>query len=307
MTSSGKIYLEFGEDSLLKYLQAMKVEADGARASENSEFIHRMRVASRRLRTALTVFGDCLPGKKTERFRKKIRRLSGTLAEARDRDVQTGFLIEFLKCLPEKKYTDGIKRLLLRSEQARKRIQPVIVRTLDGDEYSGLFEEMEKTFKNAVHKGKGASSIKRRFKEETRWRFEETMKYEEVARSPEKIEALHDMRICIKHLRYCLEIFDPAVEGLGEFIKTVKQMQEILGDIHDCDIWLDYLPSFIDDEEKRAFDYCGSSAPVARLKPGIMYLAEERKAFRHTRYEEFISLWDSSADCRNELYAMLSD
>lgn len=307
MTSSGKIYVKFGADSLSRYLQAMKIEADGARASEDPEFIHRMRVASRRLRTALSVFGDCLPCKKTDKFRKKIRRLSGILGEARDRDVQAGFLKEFFKGLPEKKYTDGIKRLLLRSEQARKIIQPVIVSTLDGDEYSSLFEDMEKTFTNVVHKGKGASSIKRRFREETRWRFEEAMKYEEVARSPEKIEALHDMRIGIKNLRYCLEIFDPEVEGLGKFIKNVKQMQEILGDIHDCDVWLDFLPSFIDDEERRAFDYCGSSVPVARLKPGIMYLSEERKAFRHTRYEEFISLWDSSADLRNELYAMLSE
>lgn len=70
---------------------------------EDPEFIHRMRVASRRLRTALSVFGDCLPCKKTDKFRKKIRRLSGILGEARDRDVQAGFLKEFFKGLPEKK------------------------------------------------------------------------------------------------------------------------------------------------------------------------------------------------------------
>jgi CHAD domain-containing protein len=305
MKSSGREYIRFASESLLKYLDAMKAESEGVKSSEDPEFIHRMRVAARRMRTALSVFEDCFPSRKSEKFIKKIRRFAGVLGDARDADVRMIFLKEYLQTLPEKKYVDGIKRLLLRTEQARKKLQPLIVRVVDESGHNGLFEDMEKAFRNPEHKGKRENPIRRRFLEETIWRLEEITGYEEAVRLPENIDELHDMRIAVKHLRYCLEIFDSAIEGLGKHIKNARHMQEILGDIHDCDVWIDYLPSFIEDEERRAVDYCGSTAPVARLKPGIIYLFEDRKAFRQKRYEEFIALWDSSSGLRSELYSML--
>lgn len=307
MALSGKSYLEFGTTSLSKYLRAMQSEADGVKLSDDPESIHRMRVASRRLRTALVIFQDCLPVKKSEKFRKKIRKLAGSLGEARDADVKIEFLKEFLSRLPEKKYNDGIKRLLLRTEQARKKLQPGLVKSIDDAVNNGLFEEMEKAFKNSFQKGKSGNSIRKKFQKETKWRLEEVMEYENIIKLPERVEELHDMRIAVKHLRYCLEFFTTAVGGLDKHVKTVKQMQELLGDIHDCDVWLVFLPDFISDEEIRAFEYCGNAAPVAKLTPGIMYLADDRRTFRQKRYDDFISLWDASGNLFDELFAIIDD
>ena len=53
---------------------------------------------------------------------------------------------------------------------------------------------------------------------------------------PSDPQALHDLRIAAKRVRYLLEaaepVFgEPAVRG----VKTMKHLQDLLGDIHDCD------------------------------------------------------------------------
>ncbi|HET7776039.1 MAG TPA: CHAD domain-containing protein, partial [Azospira sp.] len=54
----------FGALLLHRYLDALIQEVDGVRTAEDIECIHRMRVATRRLRAALPLFSDCLPAKK---------------------------------------------------------------------------------------------------------------------------------------------------------------------------------------------------------------------------------------------------
>ncbi len=47
---------------------------------------------------------------------------------------------------------------------------------------------------------------------------------------------LHDLRIAAKRLRYVLEIARPALgPGATDGLRTAKALQELLGDIHDCD------------------------------------------------------------------------
>lgn len=48
--------------------------------------------------------------------------------------------------------------------------------------------------------------------------------------------ALHDMRIAAKRLRYVLEMTTPAFgEPAAKGAKTAKALQDVLGEIHDCD------------------------------------------------------------------------
>lgn len=47
---------------------------------------------------------------------------------------------------------------------------------------------------------------------------------------------LHDLRIAAKRLRYVLEITRPALgKGATDGVRTAKALQQLLGDIHDCD------------------------------------------------------------------------
>ena len=56
------------------------------------EGVHDMRVATRRLRAALEVFGPCLHRKRGARALREVKALAAALGERRDRDVQLELL-----------------------------------------------------------------------------------------------------------------------------------------------------------------------------------------------------------------------
>ena len=68
------------------------------------------------------------------------------------------------------------------------------------------------------------------------------------AADPKEVVALHDMRIAAKRLRYVLEVtgscFGPYASGA---VKMVKELQDLLGEIHDCDVQLPEVAAFLEE------------------------------------------------------------
>ncbi len=67
-------------------------QADGVLDLDRVERVHDMRVATRRLRAALEVFGDCFPRKRHRKALKKVKALADALGERRDADVEIELL-----------------------------------------------------------------------------------------------------------------------------------------------------------------------------------------------------------------------
>jgi hypothetical protein len=75
-----------------------------------------------------------------------------------------------------------------------------------------------------------------------RVRIDEVYSYDGVVADPANVTELHDMRIACKRLRYLLEIFGIAFDAdLEPFLEEVKGLQDLLGDIHDCDVQIPML------------------------------------------------------------------
>ncbi len=72
-----------------------------------------------------------------------------------------------------------------------------------------------------------------------RTRLDELHGFADEALAPDASSAQHNMRIAAKRLRYVLEIVGPCI---GEEAKVArdatKQLQSVLGDLHDCDLML---------------------------------------------------------------------
>jgi len=70
-------------------------------------------------------------------------------------------------------------------------------------------------------------------------RLDELRGFAEDALAPGASAAQHDMRIAAKRLRYVLELLGPCI---GEEAKAAraaaKEVQSVLGDLHDCDLML---------------------------------------------------------------------
>ena len=68
-------------------------------------------------------------------------------------------------------------------------------------------------------------------------RLDEMRWLAEQALASDAHTAQHDMRIAAKRLRYALEILGPCIgEPAGPARRAAKEIQSVLGDLHDCDV-----------------------------------------------------------------------
>ncbi len=296
-------YRLFGAKALLKRLQDVAKEIDGVRKAEDIECIHDMRVATRRMRSALAMFEKCLPGKNLKKWNKQMRRVTRALGTARDADVQMDFLQKFVDGLTESRYRAGIRRLLLRLQQRREGSQEKVINAMDQLELSGVLEGMGRTLRQIRvrarmnHVDEHAPYVYQQAYLTISLRLEDMLAYETYVSQPERLEELHAMRIAAKRLRYTMEVFEPLYNGdLKQPLKTIRNIQTMLGDIHDCDVWVEYLPQFLEVEKARTLEYYGHTRPLNRLKTGILYLQQERQQHRVELHRKFVEFWQQLQD-----------
>ncbi len=309
-------YCVFGADALLKRLQGFTSEVDGVRRSDDIENVHRMRVASRRIRSVLSIFGDAFPRKKLDSWTKQARRMTRALGAARDTDVQIEAVEAFLHSMDDPNAKAGIHRLILRLSQSRCKLQEDVLTSLDSLEKSGVMQDMEQTCRQVIVEGRlrqaeaTSGYLKGEAFKHIALRLEEFLAYEPYVRQPQFVTQLHEMRIMAKRLRYTMEVFEPIYNGdLKKHLKIVRDIQELLGTIHDSDVWLTLLPEFLDAEKKHTKEYFGDTRSFNRLVLGINALERDRKAMRDKVYKEFVKLWDQLAkeDAWNCLRGILQE
>lgn len=299
----------YGSGVLLKHLRALTQEIDGVQhASEDIEYIHRMRVASRRLRSAFPLFAQCLPVKKQKPWLKQIKKVTQALGEARDTDVQIERLEAFEKKLESRREAAGISRLMLRLKQKRQRLQPAVHLAMRELQESRLLETMTARLlplaERAEQNNLVSLTLYRHAFAAISTRLDEFMSYDEIVNMPEQVEELHAMRISAKWLRYTLEnLASLYPDTLKIYLQGVRKAQEILGDIHDCDVWDAFLPQFLEEEKQRIFEFYNHTRPFTRVAPGIELFRQDRLAARKKSYDEFVRLWQRWKD--NNLWGKL--
>jgi len=291
-------YQLFAARYVRKQTRQLLKQLDGVREADDIEYVHQARVASRRLRAGLRVFPECFPRKKVKRWRKKVRRLTEGLGPARDRDVQAEFVRGVLAELDDKAHRPGIARLLLRLEQSRRAIQPEVVRAVDRFEASGVGSQMLAAAEKRRAKFKKRHLLVQspfvfsQASEHICNRLNELIGYEDCLAEAEDLEQHHAMRIAAKRLRYTMEIFQPVYEGrLDGFVKAMKGLQTLLGDIHDCDVWVEHLETFLGEERERTVVYYGHARPLRTLKVGLDFLQEERRSRRRELFAQLAQYW----------------
>jgi CHAD domain-containing protein len=292
-------YYLFGLEALQERLPALANEIEGVRAAEDIEYVHRMRVASRRIRNALALFGDELPRKHYAAWRDEMRRITKALGAARDTDVQIARVQDFLKQIADDSQRVGIERLLLRLRQQRTRLQDRVVKALDRLEDRRILADMHETLQQRlvharVYEAESLpADLHRRANEAIRLRLEEFLAYEPHVAHPERALELHQMRIAAKHLRYSLEVFEPLYKrALRKPIKIVKEIQDLLGEVHDCDVWQEYVPRFLEEERAHTQDYFGTPDPAEEFVPGLRALESNRREQRLRSYYIFRRFWE---------------
>ncbi len=289
----------FGFEALRERLPPIRQELDGARRAEDVEFVHRLRVASRRARNALELFSATLPQKLAQSWRKELRRITRSLGAARDLDVQVEWVERVLDRTHDPELRPGIARLLLRLRQDRERRQAGVVKVVERLERQRTLDGMAAVLHELIVHARVyehdtlPEDLVPRAADAILLRLEELLAFEPFLATPERVAELHEMRIAAKHLRYTLEIFGPLWSGaLKPALHAAKDLQELLGEIHDSDVWLMFLPQFLQDERARTQEYFGDDRPARELVAGIDALEAERSGQRRRRWDALQGCWD---------------
>jgi hypothetical protein len=78
---------------------------------------------------------------------------------------------------------------------------------------------------------------------------------------------------------------------LDETVDAIKRVQTLLGEVHDCDVWVEHLQTFAAKERGRMVKRYGHAGPFARLEVGLDYLRGQRQQRREQVFRELVEYW----------------
>ena len=271
-------------NAILERVDPLLREIPGVIKAEDEECLHRMRVASRRLRMALNLAGARagLADANGAKFFKLIRKVTRTLGEARDIDVQLLWLRDFEpQCA--KRELPGVRRIALRLTQKRARLQPGIVKLVSGlaDEpvFSKTIGDLRIARVDAEIAARDMAEDDKKYATRCLLLQLDTVQQHALSlEDPEASEAHHRFRKEVKHLRYALEIFRGLYgEALDEHIKDMKKLQGLLGELQDANVWLELVPRMRAEEMERTAEYFGTEKVFGRIGVGYDALGNNRR------------------------------
>ena len=309
--SPGTGLCRFGMQRLPPLLEAFEKEIEGVRAAGDIEYIHRMRVASRRLRAALPLFRSCFPQKQYARWMKEITGITRALGEARDTDVQIAFLARFRrksnaawKVRPGAAGTNPVEPaiafLIKDLQKKRQQLQVRVISALEALEKSGIAGDMRTTFASRAATGRRTPLQAAAFGVPTvaalriESRLEDMRAFEPWVEHADAVAEHHAMRIAAKKLRYTMEVYAPVYRlGLVKPISRVKKVQEILGDIHDCDVWIDTVTRLLLRERGRFRSQDKKEQPDTTTLASLRLFLQDRERERVLLHRRFMRYWES--------------
>ena len=114
-----------------------------------------------------------------------------------------------------------------------------------------------------------------------------------AAQDPAEDKALHNMRIAAKRVRYVLEVAEPVLPAAKRGVTAAKKLQDVLGEIHDCDELLPVIERHVARlrDEDTAAAIAGEALPNRRKYRGLEALRAHTLARRVRMHEEFVARW----------------
>ena len=231
-------------DQMSALVQALRAHEAGARAGQNPEHVHEMRVAVRRLRAILRASRALFDDRWVERLRSELDWLGAALGLVRDLDVLHAYLQPRLAALEGAEHRAG-QRVLRRLAADRTRARAGLNEALDSPRYPHILEQLE-TF--LTRPPASASDVSLPDVAATEWkRLRKAVQKLPGRPSPDE---LHAVRIKVKRARFAAELARAAAGERGKrFIHQAKKLQDILGDLQDAVVIEQYLHDAIDRTE----------------------------------------------------------
>jgi CHAD domain-containing protein len=270
-------------------------------ADRDPEYVHRLRVGTRRASAAVEIFACCLPSRKYKAARRQLRGIRRLAGEARDWDIFLAGLTQ--KGLgPTRRRRPALDCLVgyavARREAAQHRLEEA------GEDYPFAFEQFLAETVADVQKPH-EHGIRNLLDLALSHLWGLLGELEEAASGPlDDCQHLHRVRIVGKRLRYAMEVFADcfAPPFREELYPALVEMQEILGNANDSHVACCRLEAF----SKRL----QAQVPKEwnRFRPGLESLSEDhqfRLAQERRRFQDWWARWCDSAGEKAAFSAVL--
>jgi len=217
---------------------------------DDPEYVHQLRVGTRRSSAALRAFDDCLPRKHRRSIQRALRAIRRAASDARDWDV---FLLSLESSSTLRSASSRGARDFLAGYTMGERAAAQVRLVETAIEAGPAFMEESAALPALVHAPKG-DSAPANFGELAAARFGTLLaEFTEVAAAnPNDSTALHQLRILGKRVRYSLEIFAPCFPATfrDTVYPAIEQLQEHLGGLRDAASAVQRLASLRDRAKK---------------------------------------------------------
>lgn len=237
-------------------LDHFDANVDGALAIDDPEFIHQLRVALRRLRSAIRIFRPAHAG----HFAAELKWLAAAMGQARDWDVLvTQTLPALLAHDSGNEHRRGLTTLMASAKRhqaaARDAARSALASTREALLIMTLVREVsdpggfamplsQDTTERDTTPSRKKQSLSQLASREINRRHRRLLRVN-VALAESSVDARHRVRIDAKRLRYAADFFAPlyAKKHVARYVKILGQIQHLLGETNDDAVSLRLLES----------------------------------------------------------------
>jgi CHAD domain-containing protein len=225
---------------LLRLLDTVDLNVDGVLRDIDTEFLHDLRVAVRRTRSAIKLLGAVLPADLAEHFKAEFKWLGDVTTPVRDLDVH---LLGFDALTEQLVAASPADLEPLRAFLARRRAREFrrLAAALRGPRFRAITDDWRK----ALLEIRDVDGPRRRrptaaalARAATGKAFRRIAAQGGAITSDSPPESLHDLRKRAKELRYLLEFFAPLHDQVAyrKVLSDLKQLQDCLGEFQDSEV-----------------------------------------------------------------------
>ncbi|HTY98231.1 MAG TPA: CYTH and CHAD domain-containing protein [Rhodocyclaceae bacterium] len=214
-------------------LEQIAANHPGATASSDPEFIHQLRVATRRLRACLRIFAPLLPPELLAEILPALRDLMGPLGHARDLDVLLAEIVAPVTgALPGEPRLAALAGVVTDRRYAAR---GVAVQTLQATHYGQLLLRIAASLHGTAFADDEAPGALLDFAGGRLRRLGRRVRRLAEAARMEEPASLHALRIRVKRLRYALEFFSSLLDSAAGRRRALRlaAVQDTLGQLND--------------------------------------------------------------------------
>ena len=243
---------------------------------DRPDAVHRMRVATRRLRTALRTFRRLLDREVTDPLRDDLRWLAHVLGAARDAEVMRDRVLEQLGELPAEQVGGPVRVRVEAAAAARHTpAHAAVVSALDSARYDALVDALLHLVAEPPWRGRAHRRARRVLPPLVDRAAERAVRaWDQAAEAEgeERIRRLHDTRKRAKAVRYAAEALRPSFgRQAKDLARAWKQVTQALGEVQDAAVTSQWLLELARDAE-------GAGEPM--LTYGALLQRESQRAAR---------------------------